>query len=107
MLSSIKMKYPSLITKTGFMVGLGETSRDVEMTLKQVQSVGVSIVTIGQYLPPSKSHYPVKEYLDPERFEAYKQMGLELGLEYVFAGPLVRSSYTADLLLKQYQEQKQ
>ena len=85
-----------LQTKTGMMVGLGETSLELIETMKQVVDTGVSIFTIGQYLQPTGDHLPVLRYVSDQEFEEYKCIGLELGFLVVESGPLVRSSYHAD-----------
>ena len=85
-----------LKTKTGMMVGLGETFVEVIETMKQIVDVGVSIFTIGQYLQPTKKHLPVSRYIDDSEFEDYEKIGLELGFNIVKSGSLVRSSYQAD-----------
>lgn len=85
-----------LIAKTGLMVGLGETEEEMEETFKDCVAVGVSTMTIGQYLRPSKRNIPVVEYVHPDQFKRYKEMGEALGLSHVESGPLVRSSYRAD-----------
>ena len=85
-----------LKTKTGIMVGLGETFVEVIETMKQIVDVGVSIFTIGQYLQPTKKHLPVERYVDESEFRDYEKIGLEIGFNVVKSGPLVRSSYQAD-----------
>mgnify|MGYP001182518410 FL=1 len=85
-----------LQTKTGMMVGLGETSFELIETMKQVVDTGVSIFTIGQYLQPTGDHLPVVRYVSDQEFDEYKCIGLELGFLVVESGPLVRSSYHAD-----------
>ena len=85
-----------LKTKTGMMVGLGETFVEVIETMKQIVDVGVSIFTIGQYLQPTKKHLPVLRYIDDSEFKDYEKIGLELGFNIVKSGSLVRSSYQAD-----------
>ncbi len=85
-----------LLTKTGIMVGLGETSDEVIRTMKEVYDVGVSIFTIGQYLQPTKDHLKVMSYIAKDKFNQYKNIGLEIGFDIVESGPLVRSSYHAD-----------
>jgi len=82
--------------KTGIMVGLGETIDEVEETIDNLLAVGCSILTIGQYLQPTRKHYPVQEYVTPQQFEAYKQTALDKGFKMVESGPLVRSSYYAE-----------
>ena len=84
-----------LLTKTGIMVGLGETFDEVIKTMEAVHDVGVSIFTIGQYLQPTKKHLPVKEFITPDQFKKYETLGLEMGFMYVESGALVRSSYKA------------
>ena len=83
-------------TKTGFMVGLGETQDQVKRILNDVRETGTDVVTIGQYLQPTKMHLEVAEFIHPDTFEAYKEYGLELGFDFVESGPLVRSSYHAE-----------
>ena len=83
-------------TKTGMMVGLGETKNEVIDTMEQVAGLGVSIFTIGQYLQPTKKHLPVDRYVSDEEFVNYKSIGYELGFSVVESGSLVRSSYHAD-----------
>ena len=85
-----------LRTKTGMMVGLGESKDEVTETMKEIVDLGVVIFTIGQYLQPTKDHLEVKRYVEDEEFLFYKQKGLELGFQVVESGPLVRSSYHAD-----------
>lgn len=82
-------------TKSGIMLGLGETENEVIETLHDLYNAGVDIVTIGQYLQPSKKHLPVAEFISPDQFNKYKKIGLELGFKYVESGALVRSSYHA------------
>src|SRR5210317_291466 len=83
-------------TKSGIMLGLGETEKEVIETLHDLKKAKVDIVTIGQYLQPSKKHLPVHEFIRPEQFEKYKKIGLDLGFRYVESGALVRSSYRAE-----------
>ena len=85
-----------LRTKTGLMVGFGETKIEVKETMNQIADLGVQIFTIGQYLQPTKKHLKVKEYVDKEKFDEYKDYGLSIGFKVVESGPLVRSSYHAD-----------
>ena len=82
--------------KSGIMVGLGETTDEVEVLMDDLLHVGCSILTIGQYLQPSRKHYPVVEYITPEQFDRYKEIGLKKGFKSVVSGPLVRSSYHAE-----------
>ena len=83
-------------TKSGLMLGLGETEKEVVETMHDLRSVGVSVLTIGQYLQPSKKHLPVIEFISPEQFDKYKELGLAIGFQYVESSPLVRSSYHAE-----------
>ena len=90
-----------LPVKSGLMLGLGETAVEIKSTLRDLKDTGVSIVTLGQYLPPSKAHYPVQEFIHPDRFAEYKEYGeKELGFKAVFSGPFVRSSYRAGEILE-------
>lgn len=82
--------------KSGIMVGLGETPEEVEQTMDDLLKCGCRILTIGQYLQPSRKHYPVAAYITPEQFEKYKQIGEQKGFSIVESGPLVRSSYHAE-----------
>ena len=92
---------PEVLTKSGFMVGLGETVEEVKLLLEDLCGHDVDVVTIGQYLQPTRKHLPVEEYVHPDIFERYKAFGEALGFRAVFAGPLVRSSYMADLVHEQ------
>tara|TARA_B110000879_G_scaffold74213_1_gene103628 strand:- start:637 stop:1269 length:633 start_codon:yes stop_codon:yes gene_type:complete len=83
-------------TKSGIMLGLGETEVEVIETMHDLRAVGVSIMTIGQYLQPSKKHLPVVEFITPEQFDKYRNIGLSLGFQHVESSPLVRSSYHAE-----------
>ena len=85
-----------LLTKSGFMVGLGETQDEVHQLLRDLRAAGTDVATIGQYLQPTRRNLPVVAFIDPEQFEAYREYGLSLGFKAVFSGPLVRSSYMAD-----------
>jgi lipoic acid synthetase len=77
------------------MLGLGETHEEIEESLHLLRGAGVDFLTLGQYLRPSENHAPVKEYVEPARFERYRELGESLGFRYVASGPLVRSSYKA------------
>lgn len=85
-----------LIAKTGIMLGLGETEKEVINTMQDVYNVGVKVFTLGQYLRPSKEHYPVKEYIHPDVFKRLQEAGLKMGFAHVESGPQVRSSYHAE-----------
>ncbi|MBF0595437.1 MAG: lipoyl synthase [Candidatus Omnitrophica bacterium] len=97
-LRSLHLLNPDVLVKSGFMVGLGETDEEVFSTLQELKSAGCDIVTIGQYLAPSKEgrHVPVARFVEPGMFEAYRAEGLRLGIRFVVAGALVRSSYKAE-----------
>ncbi|MDR1625092.1 MAG: lipoyl synthase [Spirochaetia bacterium] len=82
-------------TKSGLMVGLGETAEEIREVIRDLKNVGCDFLTIGQYLAPSASHYPVAEYIHPARFEEYRRYALSLGFSGVASGPFVRSSYRA------------
>jgi lipoic acid synthetase len=84
------------LIKSGFMVGLGETEDEVHTLLRDLHHAGTDVVTIGQYLQPTRRNLPVSAYIEPQQFEAYREYGLSLGFKMVFSGPLVRSSYMAD-----------
>ena len=96
-LEIVKELAPTMLTKSGLMVGLGETMDEVVQVLKDLREVGCDIVTIGQYLQPTKKHLPVVRYVTPEEFTELERIGYELGFKYVFSGPFVRSSYLADI----------
>lgn len=91
-------KESGLVTKSGFMVGLGETKEEVFETLEDLRSVDCDMVTIGQYLQPTKEHFEVQRYVTPEEFDEYKARAYELGFKHVASGPFVRSSYHAQAL---------
>jgi lipoic acid synthetase len=99
-LKNIKLLYPSIMSKTGIMLGLGETKEDMIQVFKDLREVGCEILTIGQYLAPSGKHHPVIEYIHPDIFEEYENIAYEMGFTFVKSGPLVRSSYHADEALK-------
>ena len=85
-----------LVTKSGMMIGLGETTDEVLKTMRQVIEIGVRIFTVGQYLQPTNNNLPVDRYVEKSEFDLYKREGLRMGFEIVESGPLVRSSYHAD-----------
>jgi lipoic acid synthetase len=91
-----RLKEAGMKTKSGIMLGLGETEEEVYTTMDDLRNVGVDILTIGQYLQPSKKHLQVIEYIKPEIFAKYKEIGLHKGFRFVESGPLVRSSYHAE-----------
>jgi lipoic acid synthetase len=90
-----KAAAPNTITKTSIMLGFGETSAEVEQTMRDLRTAGVEILTLGQYLRPTKKHMKVSAYITPAAFEQYKLMGESLGFAFVASGPMVRSSYRA------------
>ena len=92
---------PEVMTKSGFMAGLGETADEVRQLLRDLREQDVDVATIGQYLQPTRRNLPVAEYVTPERFDEYRDAGLAMGFRMVFSGPLVRSSYMADLVNEQ------
>ena len=100
LLGTAKKIKPQILTKSGIMVGLGETAEEVIQVLQDLRAVGCDLLTIGQYLAPSKNHLPVVAYIHPDQFEAYKCQAEEMGFRHVASGPLVRSSYHADEALK-------
>ena len=83
-------------TKTGIMLGLGETKEEVMETIQEVREANVDVITLGQYLQPTKKHLPVKRFVDPEEFEEYRIFAQSLGFRHVESSPLVRSSYHAE-----------
>ncbi len=91
-----RAKQKGFITKSGFMVGLGETDEEVFELLKDLKSANCDIVTIGQYLRPDKNHLPVQRFVHPDQFKKYRETGMAMGFRHVESGPLVRSSYHAD-----------
>jgi len=96
-LAGAKEIRPAQVTKSGLMVGLGETHDEVVAVMREIRSWGVDILTIGQYLQPSRRHLPVERYCPPEEFTAFRETGLrEIGFRWVESAPLVRSSYRAD-----------
>jgi len=96
LLKHYKEMAPSVITKSGIMVGVGETKEEVITTLQDLQAHHIDMVTIGQYLQPSRNHLPVDRFVHPDEFAEYKRIGDELGFRNVASGPMVRSSYHAD-----------
>ncbi len=94
-LAAIKDMAPSMFTKSSLMVGLGETEAEIEEAMRDLRAVDVDFLTVGQYLQPTPKHLPVVEFVTPDRFRTYEQLGLSLGFRYVASGPLVRSSYKA------------
>ncbi len=100
-LARMKREFPAIVTKSSIMVGLGETAAEIEQSMRDLRAAGVEILTLGQYLRPSAWHLPVVEFVTPQTFAAYGEMGKSLGFRYVASGPLVRSSYrAAELFLR-------
>lgn len=91
-----RLKKGGMRTKSGVMLGLGETEQEVIETMQDLRAVNVDILTLGQYLQPTPKHLPVAEFIEPEKFAFYKNLGLEMGFRFVESGPLVRSSYHAE-----------
>ena len=95
MLSQIKVIDPEMTTKSGIMVGLGETLDEIEETMSDLREHDVDLLTVGQYLQPDKRHLPVQRYWHPDEYGAIREIGARLGFKHVEAGPFVRSSYHA------------
>ena len=91
-----RLKKGGMHTKSGLMLGLGESEQEILEAMQDLRNVGVEVLTLGQYLQPTLKHLPVVEFINPEKFEYYKIKGLEMGFRYVESGPLVRSSYHAE-----------
>jgi lipoic acid synthetase len=100
-LSNAKKMDPLVLTKSGIMVGLGETFEEVLDVMRDLVSWGVDILTIGQYLQPSKQHLAVERFYLPEEFDAFEKIGREMGFKWVESGPLVRSSYRAEAQVRE------
>lgn len=100
LLRIIKILDETIHTKSGIMLGLGENEDEVVGVLKDLRKVGCKFLSVGQYLAPSKNHFPIVEYISPEKFDHYKKLAQELGFKYVASGPYVRSSYTAHKYLE-------
>ncbi len=97
LLQRFKSCYPGIPTKSGLMVGIGETDDEILAVMQDLRAHGCDMLTIGQYLRPSRHHLPVQRYVTPEQFEKFRVIGLGMGFSQVASGPLVRSSYHADL----------
>lgn len=96
LLQAFKKRYPGIPTKSGIMLGLGETNEEIIQTLKDLRAFEVDMVTLGQYLQPSRYHMPVARFVTPDEFKQFGEIARELGFSNVASGPLVRSSYHAD-----------
>ena len=103
-LEKVKKLSPEVLTKTSLMLGLGETTKEIQSTMVDACSVGVEILTLGQYLRPTLNHLPVERYIPPEEFLHYKNMAKEIGFKEVASGPMVRSSYRADKVARLLQD---
>jgi lipoic acid synthetase len=97
LLKRFKAQHPGVPTKSGIMLGLGETMDQVLETMRDLRTHDVEMITIGQYLQPTPHHHPVVRYWTPEEFDALREAGEAMGFHHVASGPLVRSSYHADL----------
>lgn len=100
LLRKFKDRHPEIPTKSGLMMGLGETNDDIIEVMKDLRAHGVTMLTLGQYLQPSKHHLPVERYVHPDEFDELKRIALEMGFTHAACGPFVRSSYHADLQAK-------
>lgn len=96
LLQKFKQRRPDVLTKSGLMVGLGETKEEIFEVMRDMRKHDIDMITIGQYLQPSRDHLPVARYVHPDEFEEYTRLGAQLGFKHAACGPLVRSSYHAD-----------
>ena len=96
LLETAKKMDPTLVTKSGIMVGLGEDWDEILVTMADLRDRNCDLLTIGQYLRPSEKHFPMNRFYDPKEFDKLRKEGLKLGFKYVASGPLVRSSFHAD-----------
>ena len=96
LLKQYKQMAPDVLTKSGIMVGVGETKEEVIQVLKDMHAHDIDMVTIGQYLQPSRDHLPVERFVHPDEFDEYARIGEKMGFHHIASGPLVRSSYHAD-----------
>jgi lipoic acid synthetase len=94
-LELVKEFNPRIYTKSGIMLGLGETREEVLKVLQDLRNIGVDAVTIGQYLRPTMKHLPVNKFIHPDEFKEYETIGAEMGFAFVASGPFIRSSYNA------------
>lgn len=100
-----KTKNPSLMIKSGMMLGLGETEEEVKETIRDLHNAGCAIITMGQYLQPNRHKLRVKAFVTPDQFKHYEEYGYSVGIKYMYCGPFVRSSYNANLVIKQANNQ--
>jgi lipoic acid synthetase len=98
-LAHAKRYNPDVLTKTSLILGLGETGEEIAETMDDLRAIGCDILTLGQYLRPTRNHLPIDRWVTPQEFEDYRQWGLDKGFMEVASGPLVRSSYRADRIL--------
>jgi lipoic acid synthetase len=103
----LRQNFPSGLTKSGIMVGLGETEKEIFALLQDLRERGCALLTIGQYLQPGPGHYPVKRYVSPGEFEAWGTEAIKMGFKAVASGPLVRSSFRAAEMYAQALTKKQ
>jgi lipoic acid synthetase len=96
LLQDFKMAHPDIPTKSGLMLGLGETDEEILDVMRDLRAHGVEMLTLGQYLQPSEHHWPVLRFVPPDRFAWFEQQALEMGFSHAACGPMVRSSYHAD-----------
>jgi len=106
-LKKVKESDPSIITKSGIMVGLGETQEEVIELMRDLREVNCDIITIGQYLQPTSLNLPVERFLSPEEFKKYEEIALSMGFKLAFSSPLVRSSYKAEEVLNLLREREE
>ena len=95
---------PCIITKSGLMLGLGETFEEIQYICERLADVGCDVLTIGQYLSPSKESAPVVEYIEPDDYSKYQDPAFKAGIPWIYAGPFVRSSYNAEALMRRIRE---
>ena len=100
LLREFKQMFPNIPTKSGLMVGLGETNEEILQVMQDLRDNGVTMLTLGQYLQPSRHHLPVARYVPPSEFDQFRSKAIEMGFEHAACGPFVRSSYHADLQAK-------
>ena len=100
MVRKVKELDSTRLTKSGLMVGLGETFDELKSTINEIKKVDVDILTLGQYLKPTKDNLDVARYYTPEEFDTLKDFGLDIGFPFVFSGPMIRSSYLADIIFE-------
>lgn len=98
-LRTVKRYDTAVFTKSGFMIGLGETKEDIIKTLMDLRDIDVDVVTVGQYLQPTRKHHVVQKYYTPQEFDELRNIGENMGIRHVLSGPLVRSSYHAEEIL--------